>query len=75
MQRFTRLTNGFSKKMEAYDWTVCLYAVFHSFVRMHKTPRCAPAMAARLSDELWEHGRPFVAMIGAAPTARSKVKI
>jgi IS1 family transposase len=53
MRRFTRLTNGFSKKAEAHYAMVALYTVFYNFVRMHQTLRCAPAMAARLSDRLW----------------------
>ena len=46
MRRFTRLTNGFSKKVENHYHMVCLYAVFHNFVRIHKTLRCAPAIPA-----------------------------
>ena len=37
MRRLTRLTNGFSKKVEPHYWMVCLYTVFHNFVRLHKT--------------------------------------
>ena len=32
---------------------ICLYTVWYNFVRMHKTIRCAPAMAAGVSDRLW----------------------
>lgn len=53
MRRFTRLTNGFSKKAEAHFHMVALYTVWYNFVRMHKTLRCAPAMAAGISDRLW----------------------
>ena len=53
MRRFTRLTNAFSKKAEAHYHMVALYTVWYNFVRMHKTIRCAPAMAAGVSDRLW----------------------
>ena len=53
MRRFTRLTNGFRKKLEPHYHMVALYTVFHNFVRMHKTLRCTPAMAAALSSTLW----------------------
>jgi hypothetical protein len=53
MRRFTRLTNGFSKKAESHADMVALYTVWYNFVRMHKTLRCSPAMAAGLSKTLW----------------------
>jgi hypothetical protein len=53
MRRFTRLTNAFSKKAEAHYHMVCLYTVWYNFVKMHKTLRCSPAMAAGLSTTLW----------------------
>lgn len=71
MRRFTRLTNGFSKKVEPHYWMVCLYTVFHNYVRMHKTIRCAPAMAAGLSKTLWSIND-LVAMIDAASEGPKK---
>ena len=53
MRRFTRLTNGFSKKVESHANMVALYTVWYNFVRIHKTLRVAPAMAAGVSDRLW----------------------
>lgn len=53
MRRFTRLTNGFSKKAESHADMVALYTVWYNFVRTHKTLRCSPAMAAGLSTTLW----------------------
>lgn len=54
MRRFTRLTNGFSKKVENHCHALALYFMFYNFVRMHKTLRCSPAMAAGVADHLWE---------------------
>ena len=53
MRRFTRLTNGFSKKAESHCHMLALFYVHYNFVRMHKTLRCSPAMAAGLSKTLW----------------------
>jgi IS1 family transposase len=53
MRRFTRLTNAFSKKLESHVDMVALYTVWYNFVRMHKTLRCSPAMAAGLTGKLW----------------------
>jgi IS1 family transposase len=52
MRRFTRLTNAFSKKFESHVHMVALYAVWYNWVRIHKTLRVTPAMAAGLTDKL-----------------------
>ncbi|HEV8693802.1 MAG TPA: IS1 family transposase [Lysobacter sp.] len=52
MRRFTRLTNSFSKKFENHVHMVALYAVWYNWVRIHKTLRVTPAMAAGLTDKL-----------------------
>ena len=64
MRRFTRLTNAFSKKVEAHANMVALYTVFYNFVRQHKTLRVTPAMAADISKTLWTM-EDVVAMIDA----------
>jgi IS1 family transposase len=74
MRRFTRLTNAFSKKAEAHYHMVCLYTVFHNFVRVHKTLRCTPAMAARLSQTLWTMAD-IVALIDAAAPAVNRPRV
>ena len=53
-RRFTRLTNAFSKKVENHGHMVALYTVWYNFVRMHKTLRMSPAMAAGIEGKLWD---------------------
>jgi IS1 family transposase len=53
MRRFTRLTNGFSKKLENHIHALALYFVHYNFCRIHKSLRTSPAMAAGISDRLW----------------------
>lgn len=53
MRRFTRLTNGFSKKIENMQAAVALHFTHYNFVRMHKTLRMTPAMAANVETGLW----------------------
>jgi IS1 family transposase len=53
MRRFTRLTNAFSKKVENHALAVSLHYMHYNFVRIHRTLRITPAMAAGISDRLW----------------------
>jgi len=54
MRRFTRLTNAFSKKVENHAHAVAMHMMYYNFVRIHKTLRVTPAMAAGVTDRLWE---------------------
>ena len=54
MRRFTRLTNAFSKKIDNHIHALSLYFVFYNFVRIHKSLEVSPAMAAGVTDRLWE---------------------
>lgn len=53
MRRFTRLTNGFSKKAQNHVAAVALHFMYYNFARIHRTLRVTPAMAAGLSNHVW----------------------
>jgi hypothetical protein len=55
MRRFTRLTNGFSKKVENLAASVALYFMHYNFGRVHQSlgKNTTPAMAAGISDHVW----------------------
>lgn len=55
-RRFTPLTNAFSKEVENHAHSVALFAMYYNFVRIHKTLRTTPAMAANVIKRLWEIG-------------------
>jgi IS1 family transposase len=54
MRRFTRLTNGFSKKFENHMHAVALYFMYYNFCRIHQSLRVTPAMEAGVTDHVWE---------------------
>ncbi len=66
-RRFTRLTNAFSKKFENHAHMVAIYAVWYNFLRIHKTLRTSPAMAAGISDTLMTWEQIVEAMDAGAP--------
>lgn len=53
MRRFTRLTNGFSKKVDNLYYAVALHFMYYNFGRIHKTLKVTPAMEAGVSDHVW----------------------
>src|SRR3954470_13213913 len=53
MRRFTRLTNGFSKKAENHLQSVAIHFMHYNFVRIHQSLRITPAMAAGVTSKLW----------------------
>ncbi len=53
MRRFTRLTNGFSKKVENLEAAVALHYMHYNFCRFHQSLRVTPAMEAGVSDHVW----------------------
>lgn len=52
-RRFTRLTNGFSKKWENHWAAVTLWYTYYNFCRIHKSLRVTPAMAAGITETQW----------------------
>lgn len=67
MRRFTRLTNGFSKRVASHAYMVALYFVYYNWVRVHKTLGTTPAMAAGLA------GQPYT-LAGLAKLAEERTK-
>ena len=53
MRRLTRLTNGFSEKVENLEHAVALHFMHYNYARIHKTLRVTPAMQAGISDHVW----------------------
>ena len=54
MRRFTKLTNGFSKKLEHHIAAISLHFMYYNFVRTHQKVKVTPAMAAGVTLKLWE---------------------
>jgi len=52
-RRFTRLTNGFSKKVANHEHALAIYYMHYNFGRIHKSLRVTPAMEAKVSDHVW----------------------
>ena len=71
MRRFTRLTNGFSKKIENLAHAVALHFMHYNFVRIHKTLKTTPAMAAGVSNTLWSMNN-VVALIDAKESLKDR---
>jgi len=71
MRRFTRLTNGFSKKVENHMHAVALHFMYYNFVKVHQTLKVTPAMEAGLTDRLWDISN-LVAIIDANEEAPKK---
>ena len=67
MRRFTRLTNGFSKKFESHVHMVALYTVFYNVTKIHKTLKVTPAMAAGITGTLMSMEDIVALMDAAAP--------
>ena len=73
MRRFTRLTNGLSKRVENHAFAVALHFTFYNFVCIHKSLRVTPAMAAGLTDQQWEM-RDVVALVEAGEAVEEPKK-
>jgi IS1 family transposase len=66
-RRFTRLTNGFSKKLDHHVAAVGLYVAHYNFCRVHETVRQTPAMALGIADHVWAIGELLAACLDNAP--------
>lgn len=67
MRRFTRLTNGFSRKLANHAYMVAIYTVWYNWIRTHKSLRVTPAMQAGLTDVLVSFEEIVALMDAAAP--------
>ena len=72
MRRFTRLTNGFGKKLENQLHAVSLHFMYYNFAKIHKTLRVTPAMQAGLSDHVWSVQE--IARLVPEPVAKKRGK-
>jgi len=62
MRRFTRLTNGFSKKLENHEHMLAIYFMYYNYSRVHQTLRVTPAMEAGIAYHVW-NVREIVALL------------
>jgi IS1 family transposase len=70
MRRYTRLSNGFSRKIENHAAAVALNYFAYNFIRIHRTLRVSPAMAAGVTDRLWDVSD-LVALLEQAESKRA----
>jgi hypothetical protein len=70
MRRFTRLTNGFSKKVANHCAAIALHFMHYNFGRVHKTLRVTPAMEAGVSDHVWSLAE--IAALVPEPVAKKR---
>lgn len=68
LRRYTRLTNGHSKKLENHCAALAIYFMHYNFARIHSTIRCSPAMAAGVTPHLWS----IEEIVGLLPKPESK---
>jgi hypothetical protein len=54
IRRLTRLTNGFSKKLESHKAAIALHVAYYNFCRLHISIRVTPAMEAGVTDHMWK---------------------
>lgn len=73
LRRFTRLTNGFSKKLRNLEAAVSLWVAYYNLCRVHETLRCTPAMAAGLTDHVWSIGELLQAALDMPPAPSAPV--
>lgn len=74
MRRFTRLTNGFSKKVENLEHMVALHFMHYNFVRIHKSLHTTPALMAGVTNKLWSIADIAALVADPAPAKRGPYK-
>lgn len=74
VRRFTRLCNGFSKKLDNHRAAVSLHVAWYNFVRVHETLRVTPAMEAGITDHVWTVEELVTRALSAEPCARPEPK-
>jgi IS1 family transposase len=68
-RRFTRLTNGFSKRLVNHCAAVSLYVAHYNLCRVHETLRTTPAVVLGITDHVWSIGELLDAMLAIDPPA------
>jgi hypothetical protein len=71
MRRFTRLTNAFSKKLANHSAALALHYMHYNFCKIHMTLRITPAMAAGVTDRVWD-AEDVVRVLEAKEWSRTK---
>ena len=74
LRRYTRLTNGHSKKLENHCAALAIYFMHYNFARIHSTIRCTPAMAAGVTPHLWSIAEIVALLPVEAPKKRGPYK-
>jgi hypothetical protein len=68
-KRFSRLSNGFSKRLENHCAAVSLYVAHYNLCRVHESLRCTPAIALGITDHIWSISELIEAALGTQPIA------
>lgn len=74
VRRFTRLCNGFSKKLENHRAAVSLHVAWYNFCRVHESLRVTPAMEAGITDHVWSVEELVTRALAAEPCALPEPK-
>ena len=69
-RRFTRLTNGFSKKLRNHRAAIAMYVSHYNLCRVHETIRMTPAMELGVADHIWTIGELIEAATGPEPEGK-----
>jgi hypothetical protein len=73
-RRFTRLTNGFSKKLTNHVAAVSLYVTHYNLCRVHEALRTTPGVALGIADRVWTIGDLLEAALSLEPNRPVRTK-